>query len=211
MSRQEKNMNNAMGVVRDYCRRMSEYDAASLLEEVCRSEEITDDTVMLYYVCCANYGFCSSCVGMWCWAKDVKELALYMSEVQLKSVVSEWHDEELEDVMEVPCSEYIRSTDVGTPEVREALAGFAEELYTMIALDDFRVDMLNDWGKRLGYCLDQNSNHTIDMEAFCNVIDAIELLEEHEGNATCFPWEEDEDDNAVRMPLKERFREDIDV
>ena len=145
-------------------------------------------------------------VGLWYWADDPKELALDLCEVQLKSVISQWHGDDLEAVIGIPCADYIRSTDVGTPEVRETLAGFAEELYGMIAKDDFVISMLNDWGKRLNACLEKDSDHMIVIDAFDSVEDAMALLEEHEG--VSLSWEEDEEEMPQKS-LKERFLDDM--
>ena len=199
-------MRDVMDIVKDFCTRMSGHAEEVLMENVCRSDEVTDATSLVYFDCAASYGCCFMEVGLWYWADDPKELALDLCEVQLKSVISRWHGDDLEAVIGIPCADYIRSTDVGTPEVRETLAGFAEELYGMIAKDDFVISMLNDWGKRLNACLEKDSDHMIVIDAFDSVEDAMALLEEHEG--VSLSREEDEEEMQQKS-LKARFLDDM--
>lgn len=105
-------------------------------------------------------------VGKWQWDADIKTLAVLVSEILLRDLFMKIDDGERTEIPEMSCAEWIRGSEMFTPEVRERMAGFADEMCTLVSRDDFDAAMLNDWGKRVDAYLRSVSDFGFGMQAF---------------------------------------------
>lgn len=136
------------------------------VSELYRFEKISPECAYVYAGSEWSDGEYKRSVGKWQWGEDIRVLAMLVSEILLRALFMMPDGKELNKLPDVPCAEYIRGLGMFAPEVRERIAGFADEMCVLVSREDFSSAVFNDWGRRLDAYLRSVSDFGFGVQAF---------------------------------------------